>query len=79
MKSDCDDAECDGVMHFCYECGGDGFLVAECGEDSCCCRDPEESHGYVTCHICSGAGAWPCPSSGSTERERVRGEERRGK
>ena len=27
----------------CYECGGEGYIVADCFEDSCCCADPEES------------------------------------
>jgi hypothetical protein len=39
----------------CSTCGGEGQLLAECFEDSCCCADPEE-HGYITCPVCGGSG-----------------------
>lgn len=36
----------------CYECGGEGFVVADCFEDSCCCEDPELQHGLIPCPVC---------------------------
>ncbi len=36
----------------CYECGGEGFVVAECFEDTCCCADPHTQHGLVSCPLC---------------------------
>ncbi|MHC4616794.1 MAG: hypothetical protein ACYTEQ_03475 [Planctomycetota bacterium] len=37
----------------CWQCGGEGFSHHDCGEDTCCCRDPEPN---VTCDICKGEG-----------------------
>lgn len=39
----------------CDWCGGDGTSGHDCGEDTCCCLEPEEN---VTCHICDGKGGW---------------------
>lgn len=39
----------------CYECGGDGVVLDDCFDDTCCCADPED-HGYVRCHVCGGKG-----------------------
>lgn len=39
----------------CDTCGGDGVSGHECGEDTCCCLDPEDN---VTCDICNGEGGW---------------------
>ena len=36
----------------CGECGGEGYILADCFEDTCCCADPETSHGMVRC-ICN--------------------------
>lgn len=36
----------------CGECGGEGWVTADCFEDTCCCADPETSHGVVRC-ICN--------------------------
>lgn len=33
----------------CGECGGEGWVVADCFEDTCCCADPELEHGMVRC------------------------------
>lgn len=38
----------------CYECGGEGFVLRDCFEDTCCCADPESSHGYKLCPVCRG-------------------------
>jgi hypothetical protein len=40
----------------CYECGGEGWLTADCFEDSCCCVDPETEHGVIPCPICNPRG-----------------------
>ncbi len=40
----------------CGNCGGDGVTGHDCGEDCCCCADPEDN---VTCDICHGVGAFP--------------------
>ncbi len=45
----------------CGNCGGHGVTGHDCGEDCCCCADPEDN---VTCDICHGVGACPrCLSS----------------
>lgn len=36
----------------CGECSGEGWVTADCFEDTCCCADPEQSHGIVRC-ICN--------------------------
>lgn len=38
----------------CWNCGGMGYLEGECtcGEDCCCCLDPEPP----TCDVCEGKG-----------------------
>ena len=40
----------------CWQCGGEGYLegTCTCGEDTCCCLDPEPE----TCDICHGDGGW---------------------
>lgn len=48
-----DSQEFDDYDEECYECGGEGFIVAECLEDSCCCLDPEEDHGLIPCPVCN--------------------------
>lgn len=53
--------ECDGERHECWSCGGEGYVLDDCFEDSCCCADPETDHDTVACEQCSGAGGWPCP------------------
>lgn len=47
------DHEYDGEEYGCYECGGEGWIVADCFEDTCCCADPVESHGLVRCPLCN--------------------------
>ncbi len=37
----------------CLVCGGTGGFH-DCGEDSCCCEDPDEI--TVTCRACNGSG-----------------------
>ena len=38
------------------ECGGDGWIVGDCIEDSCCCADPELEHGLYPCPLCNPKG-----------------------
>jgi len=38
----------------CPECGGEGFVLRDCFEDTCCCADPETQHGYKRCPMCGG-------------------------
>ena len=39
----------------CYNCDEDGFVDHDCGEDTCCCLDPEPN---VRCDICHGKSGW---------------------
>jgi hypothetical protein len=39
----------------CSNCGGDGYDGHDCGEDCCCCEDPEDN---IPCDICHGEGGW---------------------
>jgi hypothetical protein len=41
---------------FCSNCDGEGYIVDDCFEDSCCCADPETEHGVITCPTCQGKG-----------------------
>lgn len=43
----------DPVMTECDDCGGTGFNGHDCGEDTCCCLNPEEN---VECGRCDGEG-----------------------
>jgi hypothetical protein len=38
----------------CWNCE-DGFTDHDCGEDCCCCLNPEPN---VRCDICEGKGGW---------------------
>jgi hypothetical protein len=40
----------------CVECGGDGWITDDCFEDTCCCADPETSHGMIPCPNCNPKG-----------------------
>ncbi len=45
----------------CFDCGGEGVNGHECGDDCCCCADPEEN---MLCETCQGKGHWwSCLSS----------------
>ena len=45
----------------CPNCGGEGVSGHDCGEDCCCCLDPEDN---IYCDICRGAGTFArCLSS----------------
>ena len=56
-------ARCGSSISFeeCNYCGGEGYTSHDCGEDCCCCADPEDN---VPCDVCQGSGAFPlCLSS----------------
>lgn len=38
------------------ECGGEGWIVDDCFEDTCCCADPESEHGLIPCPNCNPRG-----------------------
>lgn len=40
----------------CFECGGEGWVTADCFEDTCCCADPELEHGIIPCPNCNPRG-----------------------
>lgn len=59
---------CEMVAHKCWNCGGDGVSGHDCGEDCCCCLDPEDNE---PCDVCEGEGGWKacigCCSSGDED------------
>ncbi len=62
----------------CENCGGEGMSSHDCGEDSCCCADPDELN--VRCDVCQGQGAWMvclsdaawCEANPAPGREKVK-------
>jgi hypothetical protein len=40
----------------CLECGGEGWILDGCFEDTCCCADPENDHVYLPCSRCNPKG-----------------------
>lgn len=60
---DCSCARCGSSLHFenCDWCGGSGYDRHDCGDDTCCCLDPEDN---IPCGLCDGRGGWwACLSS----------------
>jgi hypothetical protein len=44
----------------CHELDCDGGYYHDCGEDCCCCADPQPN---VPCRTCDGNGGWfVCPT-----------------
>ena len=39
----------------CWDCGGECYSYHDCGEDTCCCLNPEPN---VVCDTCNGKGGW---------------------
>jgi len=39
----------------CWQCDGEGVSGHDCGDDCCCCLDPEDN---MRCDICGGHGGW---------------------
>lgn len=55
----------------CENCGGEGVSGHDCGEDCCCCEDPEDN---IRCDICKGKGGWDacggkCDENGKHQKE----------
>lgn len=46
---------CEMTWRPCDYCGSEGVYGHDCGEDTCCCLDPEEN---VECEWCEGDGGW---------------------
>jgi len=44
-----------GEWQECHYCCGTGFSHHDCGDDTCCCLEPEDN---VTCDTCMGIGGW---------------------
>ncbi len=55
-----------GEELYCKRCGSDvlwqeceqceeGYSYHDCGEDTCCCLDPQPN---VVCDVCNGEGRW---------------------
>ncbi len=62
LEIDVQCARCGSSMDYehCTDCE-DGFSGHDCGEDCCCCLNPEDN---VVCDICRGEGGWHrCMSS----------------
>jgi len=57
--------DCESGWIPCYSCGGEGD-EHDCGEDCCCCAEPEVDD-RVTCDECQGAGGRPCPACKAVE------------
>ena len=56
MATNADFWEGFGEDEYCGECGGEGYVLNDCFEDTCCCADPESQHGYSVCPVCKGKG-----------------------
>lgn len=67
------DEECPKCGHTllwrqCWNCE-DGLAYHECGDDCCCCEDPEPN---VECDICGGDGGWLiCPNWENHLQEKI--------
>jgi hypothetical protein len=51
-----DDLPDDDFDELCGECGGEGYVIADCFEDTCCCANPDLEHGSIPCPQCHGDG-----------------------
>ena len=55
---------CDLEWADCWSCVGDGGYH-DCGEDCCCCANPDDDLNCA-CDVCDGRGGWPlCPLANS--------------
>jgi len=50
----CRDCGCEMEWQECPDCE-EGFSYHDCGEDTCCCKNPEPN---VVCETCSGEDGW---------------------
>ena len=42
----------DEMADGCYRCSGQGFITADCFEDTCCCAMLELEHDVIPCPVC---------------------------
>ena len=54
-EGECPTCGDDFAWRTCWKCGGEGVDGHNCGEDTCCCLDPEDNR---TCDTCDGDGGW---------------------
>lgn len=43
----------------CSRCDGEGWILGDCFEDTCCCEDPETEHDMIPCNLCNPGGDNP--------------------
>ena len=55
---------CEADLYACSNCD-EGFVGHDCGEDTCCCLDPEDN---VRCDICGGKGNYFICAGGCTRK-----------
>jgi hypothetical protein len=55
VEAQCKHCHADAVWVECEDCGGSGYTHHDCGEDTCCCLNPEDN---VECDTCDGEGGW---------------------
>jgi hypothetical protein len=53
IYDDSDDRYCEEWDSVCTTCGGEGYIVDDCDEDSCCCLNPELDHALIRCPDCN--------------------------
>lgn len=61
----------DVIWENCWNCE-DGYSYHDCGEDTCCCLDPQPN---VICDICDGEGGWYVCTNCDSSAEREKTEE----
>ena len=54
-RQKCPECGCRMEWAECEVCGGKGVDGHDCGEDCCCCADPEDN---IACDCCLGEGGW---------------------
>lgn len=62
--------KCGGSVDWeeCWDCGGEGVTHHDCGEDTCCCINPQDN---VVCDTCNGEGGWyRCPTCEFQEKNK---------
>lgn len=61
LEIDCQCARCGSSCHYveCHNCDSEypGYSYHDCGEDCCCCLNPEPN---MRCDVCDGHGGWQC-------------------
>ena len=66
-REQCPVCGCEMEWEPCWQCFGEGGFH-DCGEDSCCCLEPELN---IPCDVCDWEGEYPvCPRAGETNHRR---------